>query len=40
MTRRHLPSLEDGAAGILKRAGQGLYRAKRDGRERVVPDAA
>jgi two-component system, cell cycle response regulator len=35
-----LTAADDSAAAILKRADQALYRAKRDGRNRVVADAA
>ena len=35
-----LDAADDTAASILKRADQAVYRAKRDGRNRVVADAA
>jgi two-component system cell cycle response regulator len=35
-----LANADDSAATVLKRADQALYRAKRDGRNRVVADAA
>ena len=35
-----LANANDTGATVLKRADQALYRAKRDGRNRVVADAA
>jgi two-component system cell cycle response regulator len=35
-----LRGANDGSASLLKRADQALYRAKREGRNRVVPEAA
>jgi two-component system cell cycle response regulator len=35
-----LAGADDAAANVLKRADLALYRARRDGRNRVVADAA